>query len=71
MDSIPSNVLALLADADQAGVNMKSPKAVVTHLLAQGEKESILYFYKPNSIEFDFDKYNKAVEVMKAQKNKM
>lgn len=71
MDSIPSNVLALLADADQAGVNMKSPKAVVTHLLGQGEKESILYFYKPNSIEFDFDKYNKAVEVMRAQKNKM
>ncbi|MFD1030824.1 hypothetical protein [Metaplanococcus flavidus] len=69
MNSIPSNILALLADADHAGVNMKSPKAVVTHLLAHGEKESILYFYKPNSLEFDFDKYNKAVEVMKEQKN--
>lgn len=69
MSSIPPNILSLLADADYAGVNMKSPKAVVTHLLAHGEKESILYFYKPNSLEFDFDKYNEAVEVMKKQKN--
>ncbi len=69
MPNIPPNILALLADADQAGVNMKSPKAVVTHLLAHGEKESILYFYKPNSLEFDFDKYNEAVEVMRKQKN--
>lgn len=69
MNSIPPNILSLLADADYAGVNMKSPKAVVTHLLAHGEKESILYFYKPNSLEFDFDKYNEAVEVMKKQKN--
>ena len=67
--TIPPNILSLLADADYAGVNMKSPKAVVTHLLAHGEKESILYFYKPNSLEFDFDKYNKAVEIMKDQKN--
>lgn len=69
MNSIPPNILALLADADIAGVDMKSPKAVVTHLLAHGEKESILYFYKPNSIEFDFAKYNEAVEVMRKQKN--
>lgn len=69
MNSIPPNILSLLADADHAGVNMKSPKAVVTHLLAHGEKESILYFYKPNSLEFDFDKYNQAVEVMKEQRN--
>ncbi|HSJ37384.1 MAG TPA: hypothetical protein VK945_04145 [Planococcus sp. (in: firmicutes)] len=69
MNSIPPNILSLLADADQAGVNMKSPKAVVTHLLAHGEKDSILFFYKPNSLEFDFDKYNEAVEVMKRQKN--
>lgn len=69
MTNIPPNILALLADADQAGVNMKSPKAVVTHLLAHGEKESILFFYKPNSLEFDFDKYNEAVKVMRKQKN--
>lgn len=69
MHSIPPHILALLADADQAGVNMKSPKAVVTHLLAHGEKDSILFFYKPNSIEFDFDKYEKAVETMKKHKN--
>ena len=69
MHHIPTNILALLADADQAGVNMKSPKAVVTHLLAHGEKESILFFYKPNSLEFDFDKYNDAVEIMKEQQN--
>ncbi|WP_033542458.1 hypothetical protein [Planococcus sp. CAU13] len=69
MKKIPPNILALLADADNAGVNMKSPKAVVTHLLAHGEKESILFFYKPNSLEFDFDKYNEAVGIMKEQKN--
>lgn len=69
MSNIPPNILALLGDADHAGVNMKSPKAVVTHLLAHGEKESILFFYKPNSLEFDFDKYNEAVEVMRKQKN--
>ena len=69
MNSIPPQILSLLADADHAGINMKSPKEVVTHLLAHGEKESILYFYKPNSLEFDFDKYTKAVEVMKEQKN--
>ncbi|WP_203332820.1 hypothetical protein [Planococcus beigongshangi] len=69
MTKFPSNILELLADADQAGVNMASPKAVVTHLLAHGEKENILFFYKPNSVEFDFDKYNEAVELMKKQKN--
>lgn len=69
MTNIPPNIMELLTDADQAGVNMKSPKAVVTHLLAHGEKESILFFYKPNSLEFDFDKYNEAVEVMRKQRN--
>lgn len=69
MTEFPSDILELLACADHAGVNMSSPKAVVTHLLAQGEKESILFFYKPNSVEFDFDKYNEAVEIMKKQKN--
>lgn len=69
MNTIPPNILSLLADADHAGVNMKSPKAVVTHLLAHGEKESILFFYKPNSLEFDFDKYNRAVEIMREKKN--
>lgn len=44
MTKFPSNILELLADADQAGVNMASPKAVVTHLLAHGEKENILFF---------------------------
>lgn len=69
MTKFPPNILELLAAADHAGVNMSSPKAVVTHLLAQGEKESILFFYKPNSVEFDFDKYNEAVDTMRQQKN--
>lgn len=69
MNEIPEEILSKLADADQAGVNMRSPKAVVTHLLAQGEKESILFFYKPGTIEFDFDKYERAVKEMKRRKN--
>ena len=58
-----------LADANQAGIDMNSPKAVVTFLLAQGEKDSILFFYKPNSVEFDFDKFNGAVAEMSERKN--
>lgn len=69
MNSFPEEILAKLADAEQAGIDMKSPKAVVTHMLAQGEKESILFFYKPNSLEFDFDKYNQAVAEMQQRKN--
>ncbi|HSI67404.1 MAG TPA: hypothetical protein VK947_08320 [Planococcus sp. (in: firmicutes)] len=59
-----TDILLKLAGAKQAGVDMKSPKAVVTHLLGLGEKEAILYFYKPGSVEFDFEKYEAAVEEM-------
>ncbi|MGI2327019.1 hypothetical protein [Planococcus sp. YIM B11945] len=58
-----------LAQADQAGVDLASPKAVVSHMLAQGEKEAILFFYKPNSVEFDFDKYRSLVEEMQNKKS--
>lgn len=68
MNNTPEPILLKLADADQAGIDMKSPKAVVTFLLSQGEKESILFFYKPNSVEFDFDKFAGAVEEMNKQK---
>ena len=64
MSSFPQDILMKLANAEEHGVDMKSPKAIVTHLLAQGEKESILFFYKPNSLEFDFEKFNEAVEEM-------
>lgn len=69
MSSFPQDILLKLADAEENGVDMKSPKAVVTHLLGQGEKESILFFYKPNSLEFDFEKFSEAVEEMRNQKN--
>jgi hypothetical protein len=69
MPAIPAGILDKLADAARAGVNMKSPKAVVTHMLAQGEKEAILFFYKPNSVEFDFDKFTEAVEEMRKRTN--
>lgn len=65
METVPEGILAKLAHAEQAGVDMRSPKAVVTHLLGQGEKESILYFYKPGTVEFDFDKYDLAVNEMR------
>lgn len=67
MSKTPENILIKLADANQAGIDMKSPKAVVTFLLSQGEKESILFFYKPGSVEFDFEKYTGAVEEMNKQ----
>lgn len=57
-------ILLKLADAKQAGVDMRSPKALVTYLLGLGDKEAILYFYKPGSVEFDFEKYAAAVEEM-------
>lgn len=69
LSKTPENILTKLADANQAGVNMMSPKAVVTYWLSQGEKESILFFYQPNSVEFDFDKYKRAVEEMKERRN--
>lgn len=69
MNKTPEPILTKLADANQAGVDMSSPKAVVTFMLAQGEKESILFFYKPNSVEFDFDKFNDAVKEMNNCKN--
>ncbi|WP_298827952.1 hypothetical protein [uncultured Planococcus sp.] len=69
MSKTPDNILMKLADANQAGIDMASPKAVVTFLLAQGEKESILFFYKPNSVEFDFDKFSRAVAEMNDCKN--
>lgn len=69
MTNTPENILTKLSDADQAGIDMKSPKAVVTFLLSQGEKESILFFYKPNSVEFDFDKFNNAVAEMDKRKS--
>ena len=69
MSKTPEHILMKLADANQAGIDMTSPKAVVTFLLAQGEKESILFFYKPDSVEFDFDKFNAAVAEMNERKN--
>ncbi|MDQ0427547.1 hypothetical protein QOZ98_000372 [Planomicrobium stackebrandtii] len=69
MSKTPENILAKLSDANHAGIDMKSPKAVVTFLLSQGEKESILFFYKPGSVEFDFDKYDAAVAEMNEKKN--
>lgn len=64
----PAPILDLLKNAEAAGVDMRSPKAVVTHWLSLGEKANILYFYKPNSLEFDFDKYEKAVKEMQERK---
>lgn len=69
MSKTPENILTKLADAHQAGVDMKSPKAVVTFMLSQGEKDSILFFYKPDSVEFDFDKFDVAVAEMNERKN--
>lgn len=68
MSATPEAILEKLAAAEEAGTDMKSPKAVVTFMLGQGEKESILYFYKPKSVEFDFEKYHAAVEEMRQTK---
>ncbi|KOF11297.1 hypothetical protein AC739_05510 [Planococcus glaciei] len=65
MPAVPTEILDKLEHAERSGINMTSPKAVVDHMLAQGEKEAILFFYKPNSLEFDFDKFNGAVEEMR------
>lgn len=53
--------LAKLQEAQSAGVDLSSPKAFVTHLLGKGEKQEVLSFYKPNSVEFDFKAYEKLV----------
>lgn len=68
MSATPKEILQKLNSAEQRGVDMASPKAVVNFMLAQGEKQSILYFYKPNSLEFDFDKFNGAVAEMRGLK---
>lgn len=70
MTDMHKEALLKLADAQEAGVDMNSPKAVVTHLLGKGEKEVILFFYKPNSVEFDFEKYEALVEEMRSQKGR-
>ncbi|TWT28359.1 hypothetical protein [Planomicrobium sp. CPCC 101110] len=68
MSATPKEILRKLNNAEQRGVDMASPKAVVDYMLAQGEKQSILYFYKPNSLEFDFGKFNNAVAEMRGLK---
>ncbi|MBT2582090.1 hypothetical protein [Planococcus sp. ISL-109] len=52
-------MLSKLQQAGESGVDLSSPKAFVTHLLGCGDMEAVLWFYKPNSVEFDFDKYKK------------
>ena len=68
MATTPTAILDSLAAAETSGVDMASPKAVVDFMLAQGERQSILYFYKPNSVEFDFDKFTGIVEEMQTRK---
>lgn len=68
MAATPTSILDNLAAAEQSGIDMTSPKAVVDYMLAQGERQSILYFYKPNSVEFDFEKYANIVEEMRTRK---
>lgn len=53
------DMLSKMREADAAGVDLSSPKAFVTHLLGSGEKEAVLWFYKPKSVEFDFGQYEK------------
>ncbi|MBB5178640.1 hypothetical protein HNQ44_000062 [Planomicrobium koreense] len=68
MPVTPTAILDSLAAAEKSGVDMGSPKAVVDFMLAQGERQSILYFYKPNSVEFDFDKFEGIVKEMRTRK---
>ncbi|HSP22458.1 MAG TPA: hypothetical protein VLQ20_09010 [Planococcus sp. (in: firmicutes)] len=65
MAATPIAILASLEAAEKSGVDMASAKAVVDFMIAQGERQSILYFYKPNSVEFDFDKFTGLVEEMR------
>lgn len=69
MATTPTTILDSLASAEKSGIDLASPKAVVDFMLAQGERQSILYFYKPNSVEFDFDKYDGIVQEMRSRKN--
>ncbi|WP_241535870.1 hypothetical protein [Indiicoccus explosivorum] len=62
----PEQIITLLRKAEKHGADLKSPKSVVSYWLTLGEKENILWFYKPGTIEFDFDKYEQAVKDMKA-----
>ena len=59
-------MLSKLREAERADIDLSSPKAVVTHMLAQGDKEAVLWFYKKGSVEFDFDYYRKLVAELKA-----
>ena len=68
MAATPTVILDSLTAAEKSGVDLASPKAVVDFMLAQGERQSILYFYKPNSVEFDFDKFTGIVEEMQTRK---
>jgi hypothetical protein len=68
LSTTPKEILQKLSAAEKSGIDMSSPKAVVNFMLAQGEKQAILYFYKPKSVEFDFDKFNGAVAEMRQQK---
>lgn len=68
MTDMHKDALMKLAEAQEAGVDMNSPKAVVTYLLGKGDKEVILFFYKPNSVEFDFAKYEALVQEMRNHK---
>lgn len=52
-------MLSKMQQADESGVDLSSPKAFVTHLLGRGDKDAVLWFYKPQSLEFDFDRYKK------------
>lgn len=60
-------MLAKLREADQAGIDVSSPKAVITHMLARGDKDAVLWFYKKGSVEFDFDYYRKLVAELQAK----
>lgn len=53
--------MELLERAQKAGIDLNSPKAFVIYLLQQGEKGAVLSFYKPNSVEFDLEKFNELV----------
>lgn len=59
--------LEKLREARRAGIDMSSPKAFITHMLARGDKDAVLWFYKKGSVEFDFDAYRKLVAELKAE----
>ena len=61
----PDHIIDLLKKAEANGADLRSPQSVVSYWLTLGEKENILWFYKPGTIEFDFDKYERAVKDLK------